>query len=371
MTPAGQVVTRQLLTTIDGYHPSGSPIVGPDGALYGMTIRGGLLTVGTIYRYTPATGVQPLHTFFGLDGAYPMGNLIAASDGLMYGVTQLGGVFGRGTIFRISTTGAFAVVHTFGTNEGASPGGGLVEARDGAFYGTTRRGGPADQGTIFRLTRAGAFTTLTSFNYTEAPVAARNIGVYPAAPLVEGIDGSFYGTTYGIIRDFGVIADGGTVFRVTPAGQLTTLEEFPGSREFPMLYSGPRLLAPLFGAGDGTLYGSTCCGGNFNGAVYPELFSMTITGIKTTLQPVSSHAAFNAEGPDGALYGIFGETEQSKGRIFRLAAGVFTTVKALDPFGNEGIDPMGIRLVDGDTLLGTAHRGGPGGGGVLFRFKMN
>jgi uncharacterized repeat protein (TIGR03803 family) len=336
-----------------------------------MTIRGGVLTAGTIYRYTPSTGLQPLHTFFGLDGANPIGSLLVASDGLMYGVTQLGGLFGRGTIFRISTTGAFAVVHTFGTNEGASPGGGLVQARDGAFYGTTRRGGPSDQGTVFQLTPAGAFTTLASFRYTETPAAARNIGVYPAAPLAEGADGSFYGTTYGIIRDAGVITDGGTVFRVTPAGQLTTLQEFPGSRQFPMLYSGPRLLAPLFGASDGSLYGSTCCGGNFNGALYPELFRMTITGIKTTLQPAMSHAALTAEGPDGAVYGVFGETVQSKGQIFRFAAGVFTTVKALAPLGSEGVDPMGVRLVDGGTLIGTTHRGGPGGGGVLFRIRMN
>src|SRR4051812_48540563 len=59
----------------------------------------------------------------------------------------------------------------------------LVEGPDGNFYGTTSHGGPLGNGTVFRVTPAGELTTIVS--------AVAN----PAAGLVVGNDGLLYGMT--------------------------------------------------------------------------------------------------------------------------------------------------------------------------------
>jgi len=57
------------------------------------------------------------------------------------------------------------------------------------------------------------FKVLVDFNYTD--------GAYPSSPLVQGLDGNFYGT-----NNIGGTNFNGTVFKVTPAGTLTTLYNF-------------------------------------------------------------------------------------------------------------------------------------------------
>ena len=60
------------------------------------------------------------------------------------------------------------VVHTFRGPDGWRPLAGLVQGSDGNFYGTTHGGGtimdcPGGCGTVFKMTPAGAVTTLYSF----------------------------------------------------------------------------------------------------------------------------------------------------------------------------------------------------------------
>ncbi len=63
------------------------------------------------------------------------------------------------------------------------------------------------------MTPTGVLTTVVSFNGAN--------GSGPQAPLVQGSDGNFYGTT-----TYGGPNGGGTVFKMTPAGVLTTLVAF-------------------------------------------------------------------------------------------------------------------------------------------------
>jgi uncharacterized repeat protein (TIGR03803 family) len=76
-------------------------------------------------------------------------------------------------------------------NSGASSpsSGGLVQGHDGNFYGITCTGGSHNAGAVFKLTPAGVVSTLISFDGAN--------GSGPSATLVQGSDNNFYGTTSG------------------------------------------------------------------------------------------------------------------------------------------------------------------------------
>jgi uncharacterized repeat protein (TIGR03803 family) len=169
------------------------------------------------------------------DGAEP-NELVQGSDGYFYGTTSYGGTKNDGTVFRISTNGALTSLYSFGsvqdTNglplDGANPVAGLVQGSDGNFYGTTEynsyggglMGRPFGGGTVFRISTNGALTTLYAFGTVTNADGDPLDGANPYAGLVQGSDGSFYGTTYG-----GGLAGVGTVFRLTivPEFQAMTL----------------------------------------------------------------------------------------------------------------------------------------------------
>ena len=73
---------------------------------------------------------------------------------------------------------------------GEDPYVGLVQGSDGSFYGTTLGGGTNGSGTVFKINTNRALTSLYSFT-------GGNDGASPFAGLVEGSDGNFYGTTSG------------------------------------------------------------------------------------------------------------------------------------------------------------------------------
>ena len=122
-------------------------------------------------------------------------SLVQASDGNFYGTNDAGcpaACFG--TFFKLSPSGVLTRLYTFcsqpNCTDGESPFG-LIQGVDGNFYGTTYSGGANGDGTVFRSTPSGALTTLYSFctqtNCTD--------GALPLAPLIQGSDGNFYGST--------------------------------------------------------------------------------------------------------------------------------------------------------------------------------
>src|ERR1035441_6066134 len=172
-----------------------------------------------------------LHSFVGYptDGAEPTGGLVQGSDGNFYGTTYAGGTYGGylggGTVFRISPSGSVTNLHSFvgPPTDGIAPYAGLVQGSDGNFYGTTYEGGANGGGTnvggtVFRISPSGTYTNLHSFTGTNGD------GVFPYAPLVQGSDGNFYGTT-----DGGGTSGSGTVFRISPSGTYTNLHSFTGT----------------------------------------------------------------------------------------------------------------------------------------------
>src|SRR4051794_1717980 len=104
--------------------------------------------------------VSRLHSFGLGDAAVasPSSRLLQVSDGALYGTSSAGGQTGQGTLFRLNPDGSgFALVKSFGTapNDGARPFGVVIEGSDGTLYGTTEAGGQSGLGTIFKLGKDG------------------------------------------------------------------------------------------------------------------------------------------------------------------------------------------------------------------------
>lgn len=231
ITPAGVLTTLHDFCSqggcLDGYLPHSAPIQAANGNLYGTTDLGGANGVGgTVYKIAPSGTLTTIYNFCPqsncADGAYPYAALIQGTDGNFYGTTLQGGNdSSTGTVFKVTPSGTLTTLYTFYSQsncaDGQLPQAGLTQASDGNFYGTTSGGGAAGVGTVFRITLRGVLTTLYSF----CSLSNCADGSSPYAPLVQASDGNFYGTTSG-----GGTAGVGTVFRITPAGSLTTLHIF-------------------------------------------------------------------------------------------------------------------------------------------------
>jgi len=341
--PNGLVVGRPLhfFDGTDGRWPARGLIQARDGAFYGTTVGGGTADMGTVFKLTAQGQFTRLHSFSGVgdDGAFPAAALVEALDGSFYGTTLQGGTGSQGTAFKITSAGAFITIHSFGTgDDGTSPNGALVQATDGNFYGTTNE---RFAGTVFRMTPDGTVSTLHRFTLGTGE------GQSPVAGLIQGQDGALYGTT-----TIDSILVGGSVFRITTAGDLTILHSFPESS---------------FG---GVIQGSD---GAFYGTTLGTVFRLTSGGDFTVLH------TFN--GPDGRLpYG--GLIQARDGRLYGMTTAggaadhgvVFglTTDGVLVATGSftspDGEAPSGgvIRGSDGN-LYGTTARGGPTNQGTVFR----
>jgi uncharacterized repeat protein (TIGR03803 family) len=345
--------TLHTFTSASGLGPS-ALIQGADGNFYGTAAAGGAVGFGTVYRMTPSGTVTVLHEFAGGsgDGNAPQ-SLIQWTDGNFYGTTQFGGsAAGRGTVFRMTPGGSVTILHAFagGTSDGANPVAALIAAADGNFYGTTPYGGAADNGTVFRLTPAGTFTILHSFVRT-GPSAD---GAAPLGALVQGVDGNFYGTTSG-----GGASDGGTVFKMSPDGIITTLHVFtiaPTDGRVPV--------AGMIRGTDGNFYGTTFGGGDTNAGT---IFRITPAGTFTVLHSFdatldgSNPAASLIQGTDGNFYGtaLYG-TASRNGSVFQITPGGDWDI--LHTFTGIGSARALIQATDG-RFYGT-------GAGIAFRFSF-
>jgi len=245
----------------DGDDPYAPLAQAADKNFYGTTFDGGVGGYGTVFEITSAGVLNTLHSFSNADGAGPVAGLIQGKDGNFYGTTVYGGANSAGTVFEINAAGNLTTLHSFcsekGCADGADPFSGLVQATDGNFYGTTHGGGAHGQGTIFRITPRGNLTTLYSFCSQTKCVD----GAYPYAGVIQATDGNFYGTT-----SKGGVSDSGTVFAITPGGKLTTLHSFCSKKN---CADGADPVGGLVQVRDGTLYGTTAEGGAYeNGAVF-------------------------------------------------------------------------------------------------------
>jgi uncharacterized repeat protein (TIGR03803 family) len=303
----------------------GGLTVGKDGKLYGMTSGGGL-GGGTFFRMAPEGALTRLAQFqpLGFVGSTSEAPLFATRDGNLYGFTSFDGAYGRGTIFKIDPAGRPTTLASFTPADGFKPVRcKLTEAADGYLYGTTCFGGAYQKGTIFRLSPSGELKTAFSFQGPN--------GNAPFGGLVLASDGHFYGTTA-----WGGNNDGGTVFRFDTNGALTTLIRFSGA-------NGSTPAAALIQARDGNLYGTTAGGGNYDNGT---LFRLTTNGAFKVLVHFNNANGNNPqggpllEGGDGYLYGTtLDGGSYGKGTVFKVTTnGVLTTLTSFSGF--DGSMPL-------------------------------
>jgi uncharacterized repeat protein (TIGR03803 family) len=365
----------------DGEGPEGTLVQGTDGNFYGTTLEGGGNNIGTLFKITPAGTLTVVHSFCESfypcpDGAYPHAGVVQAANGDFYGTAQVGGLVDTnfGIVFQITPAGTLTTLFMFDGGDGLAPHAPLVQAADGDFYGTTEASGANNAGgTVFQITPTGTLTTLYSF----CSQIGCTDGEMPFAGLLQGPDGVFYGTTYQ-----GGAHNSGTVFKITPAGRLTTLYSFcshSGCTDGALPYAG------LVEDADGNFYGTTYQGGTSNSGT---VFKITSTGRLTTLYSFCSQSgctdgAFPYAGlvyaTDGNFYGAtYQGGANNSGTLFKITPN--RTLTTLYSFCSQskcvdGEFPYGglVQGTDGNfygTTYGGVNCGRSGGCGTIFRLSV-
>jgi uncharacterized repeat protein (TIGR03803 family) len=238
MTSAGELTALVSFSGANGSSPFAALVQGTNGNFYGTTAGGNGYVIGsssaysygTVFQATSGGLLTTLRVFTGTNGYNPQAGLVQGIDGNFYGTTAYGGNlsvnadYGFGTVFKMTPAGVLTTLVSLSGANGSYCASGLVQGSDGNFYGTTAGGGASGSlmggGTVFKITPTGVLTTLISFNGAN--------GISPQAPLVQGSDGNFYGTT-----EYGGVGGCGTVFQISPAGALTTLVSFGGQTNVP------------------------------------------------------------------------------------------------------------------------------------------
>jgi uncharacterized repeat protein (TIGR03803 family) len=331
----------------DPYQPQYSGIIaqGRDGNLYTTTDGGGANFYGAVLQITPAGTLKVMYSFDFTHGEAPGSGLTLGTDGNFYGTTYLGGTSSVGNVFKITSSGTLTVLYNF-TNgsDGGSPNAPPVQGTDGNWYGTTSTGGANGQGTVYKMTPAGVLTTIYSFDNTH--------GAQPRDPLVQGTDGLFYGTAlYGGTIGYGVI------FKITTAGKLTVLYNFDTAH-------GGYPVSPLIQGNDGNFYGTAEDYGSVGGGV---AFKVTPAGAFTVLH--NMNAGTDGETPlaglvqasDGNFYGTnFGQGSGSVGTLFEMTpTGTLSVLNNFD--GTHGAQPNVTPLQHTNGILyGDTYEGGSG-----------
>ena len=203
-------------------------------------------------------------------------------------------------------------------------------------------------GTIFKITPQGTLTTLYDFCSQNSC----SDGAYPNA-LVQASNGDFYGTTAGGGMDVGnsPCNDSGGI-----GGDGIIFEMTPGNPPV-ILHNfagadGATPDSPLIEASDGNIYGTTACGGaNSAGTIY----QITPADVFTSLYSFTGPPALGG-GPSGLLQATNGtfygttsnEGTSSDGTLYSLSMGLGAFVESLPASGGVGA-PV---LILGNNLTG-------------------
>jgi uncharacterized repeat protein (TIGR03803 family) len=334
-------------------------VLGADGSFYGAALGGGAYSNGTVFKITPDGTLTTIYSFCALpncgDGSTPFG-LIQATDGNLYGTTVSGGAGNSGTVFKVTPEGALTTLYCFcslaNCTDGSFPAATVIQGIDGNFYGTTELGGAYNEGTAFKVTPSGKLTTLHSF-CAEANCVD---GGVPLSALVQAASGDFYGTAQG---------EWGVVFKVTAAGAFQVAYGFCTGNTPPNCTDGWDPLGGLTLATDGNFYGTTVSGGTYDNCYQGcgTIFRVTPGGTLTTLHNFNGTDGNFVYGTllqatSGTFYGPDSAGGPSNpdcgggcGTIFGLDVGLRPFIETLPTSGKVG---EGIRFLGNDLTGATS-----------------
>jgi uncharacterized repeat protein (TIGR03803 family) len=401
-----QFTTLAGFDVTNGSVPLAPLVQAANGNLYGTTDQFRSATgYGSVFEITTSGTVTSLYSFCPLgppcaDGYGPAAGLVQASNGDLYGTTEFGGsteggkINPFGTVFKISPSGALTTLDSLGVENASAPEptAGLVQATNGDLYGTTTGGGANGVGTVFKVTPAGKLTTIYSF----CAAADCSDGFGPVAGLIQATNGDLYGTTTGGGAYRGFQINGGTVFKITTGGELTTLYSFCAQDN---CTDGLNPIGPLVQAANGNFYGTTVYGGANSSCIAGcgTIFEITPTGVLTTLysfcsqpgcadgEPGGDPTAL-IQGIDGNLYGTTANggnynngdspcfLSYGCGTIFRITtSGTLTTLYELCSQNGcaDGYTPQAGLVQDTNgTFYGTTSSGGSVAAGTIFSLSV-
>jgi uncharacterized repeat protein (TIGR03803 family) len=185
--------------------------------------------------------------------------------------------------------------------------------------------------------------------------------------IIQASDGNFYGTAQ--VTDEGVSdPQGGTLFKLTPAGKFTRLFTFTqGANGF---LNGNNPADGFVEANDGLLYGTTFNGGKQNDGVLFQI-SKTGAGFKVLHNFCSSANCADGSVPNGLLLGqdgnLYGTTLEGGssvnpcpssgcGTIFRFepTTGAFTVLHRLTAIA-DGLQPSGMIQAANGNFYGVSQ----------------
>lgn len=250
----------------------------------------------------------------------------------------------------------FTSLLSFNGNDGANPHFvTLVQGPDGELYGTTTVSAGSG-GTVFKVSTAGVLTTLHTFCQGGEPCLD---GAQPNAGLLVNANG-FYGTT----MNGGTKGDG-TVFSISSVGLLKTLHSFSGT-------DGAEPMVALTESNNAAiLYGTTSIGGGImnDGTVFQIDSAGAFTSLHSFMGTDGEYPNVSlVAGNNGNLYGATLEGGSvdggGTGTFYRMTpAGKVTALHTFEPAQAAGASGALI-LGNNGNYFGTDIGGGEGAGTI-------
>jgi uncharacterized repeat protein (TIGR03803 family) len=307
-------------------------------------------------------------------GADPLSQLTEGSDGKLYGTASTSDFEDfdgfQGSVFRVNKDGSnFTPLWKFGKmpNDGSNSWAGVVQGIDGSLYGTTYFGGSNNLGTVFRLTSAGngGYTNKILKSFT----GVNGDGANPACKLIFGTDGFLYGTTVN-----GGTNNTGTIFKLLPAGgSFITVRSLATAS-----LDGAHPYAGVVQGTNGMLFG-TCSNGGPNNAGVVFRISTNGTGYTNIRGFGGAGDGTNAIAglvcdTNNTLYGVTWKGGTSGlGTLFKINGDGTSYAKLTNFTGTANVPgslPLGSPIIGADGLLyGTTSFGGAHDDGVIYRIN--